>query len=665
MRKRIITIMISLILIATIFIPIKMGYKIKVTNINTQSPVTQSLGNNLYVGGSGIDNYTTIQDAIDNASSGDTIFVYNGTYYENVIVNKSVNIVGENRNTTFINGNGSDKVVYITSNKVNISGFTIQNSGSQDIAGLYLISNYNIIYNNNFSLNNANGLRFEEASNNVIYRNNICNNQGEGIGIFNSSDNNIIYHNNIFFNSVNAHDECNNTWYNATLEEGNYWDDYNGIDEDFDRIGDTPYNISGGSNQDLYPLMTPYGLPHADFTYNANGKNVFFDASSSYDYDGNIISYDWDFGDGEIGTGMFVNYTYCCFNTYNVKLIVTDNDELTNETTKIITIFNDPPLSPNNPEPENNSIDVDINTILSWTCIDPNGDPLTYDVYFEKDDSTPDNLVSNNQSYLYFDPPDPLEYNSHYYWKIVAWDSYNAQATGQIWNFITGEAPNNPPYQPSNPDPPNGTFNMELIVEISWICSDLDNDVLVYDIYLEADDKDPDVLVSDDQNETTFNTGTLQYKTTCYWQVIVKDEHGASTPGPVWHFTTKPEKNDPPDAPIINGPAIESIGKSIKYTFVAEDPDNDDVFYEIDWGDGNVDSWIGPYSSNTIITSSHRWKYWGLYTIRARSKDIYGSIGDWGELIVTMPRGKIVNINLIFNLLARLSIQFPILHLFI
>ena len=53
-----------------------------------------SKGNNLYVGGTGEGNYTKIQDAIDDASDMDTVFVYNGTYYENVFIDKTINLIG-------------------------------------------------------------------------------------------------------------------------------------------------------------------------------------------------------------------------------------------------------------------------------------------------------------------------------------------------------------------------------------------------------------------------------------------------------------------------------------------------------------------------------------------------------------------------------------------
>ena len=54
----------------------------------------------LYVGGGGPGNYTTIQIALDAASAGDTVFVYNGTYYENLVIKKNIALIGENKNTT-------------------------------------------------------------------------------------------------------------------------------------------------------------------------------------------------------------------------------------------------------------------------------------------------------------------------------------------------------------------------------------------------------------------------------------------------------------------------------------------------------------------------------------------------------------------------------------
>ncbi|GAG03959.1 unnamed protein product, partial [marine sediment metagenome] len=92
--------------------------------------------------------------------------------------------------------------------------------------------------------------------------NNITSHSYRGIYISFSSDNSI-YHNNFLDETDNAYDECTNFWYNETLQEGNYWSDFDepsegAWDNNSDGIVDLPYDIPGGSNQDLYPLMQPY-----------------------------------------------------------------------------------------------------------------------------------------------------------------------------------------------------------------------------------------------------------------------------------------------------------------------------------------------------------------------------------------------------------------------
>ncbi len=453
----------------------------------------------------------TVQEGVDNASAGDTIFVYNGTYFENVEVNKQLTLLGEDRNGTIIDGGGDGDVVHVIADWVNISGFTVRGSGSDwrdagikldsvqhcridnttisnnsddgiDLSsscndntvsgntirnnwdGILLSSscndntvsgntitnnsddgidlssssnntvsgntvtnnsddgidlssscNDNTVSGNTITNNSDDGIDLSSSSNNTVSGNTITNNSGDGILLSSSSNNtvsgntitnnnwagidlvhsynctvidstmvddgitiygynieeyathtidtsnnvngkpvyywknvrggtvpsgagqiilanctnvtvenqnvsnapigiqayfshnctitnttanknwlgvwlkyssnNFIYHNNFINNTQNAYDEGNNTWYNATLDEGNYWDDYNGSDTNSDGIGDQPYNISGGDNQDLYPLMEPWNyttppvenitLGYGDISCWVNGSRVF------------------------------------------------------------------------------------------------------------------------------------------------------------------------------------------------------------------------------------------------------------------------------------------------------------------------------------------------------------------------------------------------------
>jgi len=97
------------------------------------------------------DDYPTIQEALNHANAGDTVFVRNGTYYEHVCMNKTVSIVGQDKITTIIDGNHTGTVVTVTADNVNISGFTVQNGE----AGLKLDGDCNSVTSSIFSSNGA------------------------------------------------------------------------------------------------------------------------------------------------------------------------------------------------------------------------------------------------------------------------------------------------------------------------------------------------------------------------------------------------------------------------------------------------------------------------------------------------------------------------------
>ncbi len=218
-----------------------------------------SSGKTLYVGGSGPGNYTSIQDAIDNSSDGDTVFVYNGIYYEYKIgIEHSINLTGENKYNTIINGCGAIDVLRVFVDGVNISGFTITNADIE-WEGVYISANYSTI-TNNIITNNGIGItiNYSSSHSNIITGNIISNNYDYGI-LISYSSNNIIYHNDFINNTfMNACDMGSNTWDDGYPSGGNFWDDYTGNDSDGDGVGDTPYPIPCGNSEDRYPLMEPY-----------------------------------------------------------------------------------------------------------------------------------------------------------------------------------------------------------------------------------------------------------------------------------------------------------------------------------------------------------------------------------------------------------------------
>ena len=113
-----------------------------------------------------------------------------------------------------------------------------------------------------------------------------------------------------------------------------------------------------------------------------------------------------------------------------------------------------------------------------------------------------------------------------------------------------------------------------------------------------------------------------------------------------------------PDMPKIYGAVNGQPEIEYEYGFISTDPENDNLTYEIDWGDGNIETDIGPYPSGEIFSLVHSWNKTGSYSIRARVKDDFDYFSNWAEHEISVPKGKAINSNLLELLFER----FPYLY---
>jgi nitrous oxidase accessory protein len=244
--------------------------------------------------------YPTIQEAIDNANIGDSILVQKGTYHEDIVIDKTVSLVGADPDLTIIQGNMSAYAVRVTADGVSIESFTIV-ANNDTVNSIILYSAGNVLKNNRIK-NGYYGVLLSSSTDNVISDNiiskntygvemwystnnlfseNVIVNQTVGIDLYSSDDNvfrgntiygntygislqysfdkNVFYHNN--FNNTNqlnysGSTSSTNVW--CVDGEGNYWSDYEGQDLIGDGIGNSPYNHTDTQEGDSYPLMGPF-----------------------------------------------------------------------------------------------------------------------------------------------------------------------------------------------------------------------------------------------------------------------------------------------------------------------------------------------------------------------------------------------------------------------
>lgn len=258
---------------------------------------------------------TTIQEAIDSADEDDTVYVPSGIYTENLIINKSITLEGQHKDTTTIDGGGIGHVIFVDNTEdVTISGFTIQNSGSY---GVFLNNSDNVEINNNIVTGNGYGIKLLNSDYNTIESNNI-NNNTRGIGLT-ASDENTIESNDIVENNQEGI-EANTFCIHNTISE-NFIDDNGeqGIFAEYDsQIRIIRNTISNNHQQGMIYFFSDNGTI-AENTVHSNWQtgidiwgtsdtDVFWNNVSGNDVEG--IRIYWDSHRNEIYGNDVIGYNY-------------------------------------------------------------------------------------------------------------------------------------------------------------------------------------------------------------------------------------------------------------------------------------------------------------------------------------------------------------------
>lgn len=368
-------------------------------------------------------------------------------------------------------------------------------------------------------------------------------------------------------------------------ENTNYYWQVVALDDEYEIPGEIWHFRTGDGNFAPFPAYLPRPASGLD------DVNIYTTLSwSALDPENDSLTYDLYFGSETIPQLLASSLTDTAYvpgmldydTDYNWKIDVSDGEFLT---TGFLWSFhtevlNFPPTEPHSPSPPDEAEEISLSAFLCWECQDPNEDELTYDVYLGIDQNLL--LISSIQTENWFYPLE-LQPLTEYYWKVTACDN-EFYVESSIWQFQT--APGNlPPLPPFAPAPDNNSSDVSIYTVLSWLCSDPDDDALLYDVCLGTDPNPEPVSLQ--QAESTFQPVQLLIPDTqYYWQITASDGE-FETVSPIWVFTTSATaQNQPPAAPYSPIPedGASDIELDIILHWQGSDPDGDQLLYELYFG---------------------------------------------------------------------------------
>jgi PKD repeat protein len=345
-----------------------------------------------------------------------------------------------------------------------------------------------------------------------------------------------------------------------------------------------------------YTVVMPNKAPVANFTESAEtvrtGEVIDFDASGSYDPDGSIVSYFWNFGDGASATGAIVSYAYVDDGSYSVTLTVTDDDGATDTASAVKTVLNHGPVASFTESEEVVHTDESISFDASGSY-DPDGSVVSYSWDFG--DGTTGNGVMVQHSY---------SQDGTYVVTLTVTDNEGAIGTASATKTIRNRSPRASftesaetvdigeviHFDASGSYDPDGS-----IISYNWNFGDgtTGNGVMVQHAYSEEGTYTVSLTITDDDGaeDTAKATKTVLAETTVQNQ------------NPVASFTESAET-------VYVGEVID-FDASGSY-----DPDGTITSYFWDFGDGTTE---------TGVTVQHAYSQDGTYTVTLTVTDDGGA----------------------------------------